>query len=272
MIEKYAPLLSLSASEADKLSPEDYKDWWSLTHGGEPIDKLIERKLREEGELIAHEYKRLYHERQESGQQTTPSELFKEATQVVFKKRSTDSTCSGSPQGKEHQPEVSETRKSGPYFKARNSPSLLNNKFAETSTSRKARQKPQENINPTAMFHIKTPAAHSPPKVAIIGGTGLDQDSSLFKEKRLVDLPDTPYGEPSDKQVVEGRIGNTTVVLLARHGKDHTVNPSNVNYRANIWALKQIGCHIVLATTACGSLVLGIPPGHLVVLDQYIDR
>jgi len=72
---------------------------------------------------------------------------------------------------------------------------------------------------------------------------------------------------------VTGRISNTEVVLIARHGKNHDVNPSNVNYRANLWALKkQFKCHIVLATTACGSLKEDIPPGTLVVLDQYIDR
>ena len=147
---------------------------------------------------------------------------------------------------------------------------LTNNKFAETS--RESAQS-QISFNPTKMFKIHTPAANSSVKVAIIGGTGLDQDTSLFKEKRIIDLPvDARWGEPSDKQVIEGKISNTTVFLLARHGKEHNINPTNVNYRANIWGLKQLGCHIVLATTACGSLQLDLPPGHLVVLDQYIDR
>lgn len=59
---------------------------------------------------------------------------------------------------------------------------------------------------------------------------------------------------------------------LSRHGRKHTINPSNVNYRANIWALKQQGCTHVVTSTACGSLQEDIPPGDLVLLDSFIDR
>lgn len=123
------------------------------------------------------------------------------------------------------------------------------------------------------MFDIRTPVEDSAIKVGIIGGTGLDQNPDLFQNRKTVDINETPYGWPSDRTAICGKISQTEVVLIARHGKDHSVSPSDVNYRANLWALKhQFGCHVVLATTACGSLKLNLKPGQLIVLDQYIDR
>ncbi|XP_011405094.1 PREDICTED: S-methyl-5'-thioadenosine phosphorylase-like [Amphimedon queenslandica] len=106
-------------------------------------------------------------------------------------------------------------------------------------------------------------------KIGIIGGTGLDDPDILAKreEKKVT----TPFGDPSDS-LVTGEISGTPCVLLARHGRKHTISPSNVNYRANIWALKEEGCTHVLVTTACGSLREEIKPGDLVILDQFIDR
>lgn len=106
-------------------------------------------------------------------------------------------------------------------------------------------------------------------KVGIIGGSGLDNPDLLEgrKEQRV----STPFGEPSDV-LVSGRIGDVNCVLLARHGRQHSVMPSKVNYRANIWALKQIGCTHVIATTACGSLREDMRPGNIVILDQFLDR
>ncbi len=69
-----------------------------------------------------------------------------------------------------------------------------------------------------------------------------------------------------------GKINNIDVVVLSRHGKNHTISPSNVNYRGNIWALKGQGCTHIIATTACGSLREEIKPGHFVFVDQFIDR
>ena len=109
--------------------------------------------------------------------------------------------------------------------------------------------------------------------VGIIGGTGLDQDSSLLKDKKLVDLKETPYGRPSDLQAVTGQIEGVTVYIISRHGKNHDVSPSHVNYRANLWTLvKELGCTHILVTSACGSLKEQIQPGHIGILDQYIDR
>lgn len=109
--------------------------------------------------------------------------------------------------------------------------------------------------------------------VGIIGGTGLDQDSSLLKEKKLVDLKETPFGWASDRQAVSGQIEGVQVYIVSRHGKDHSVNPSHVNYRANLWTIvKQLGCTHILATSACGSLKEQLKPGDIGILDQYFDR
>ncbi|XP_009992728.1 PREDICTED: S-methyl-5'-thioadenosine phosphorylase [Chaetura pelagica] len=106
-------------------------------------------------------------------------------------------------------------------------------------------------------------------KIGIIGGTGLDDPDIL--EGRTEKYVDTPYGKPSDALIL-GKIKNVDCVLLARHGRHHTIMPSNVNYRANIWALKEENCSHVLVTTACGSLQEEIQPGDLVIIDQFIDR
>lgn len=109
--------------------------------------------------------------------------------------------------------------------------------------------------------------------VGIIGGTGLDQDSSLLQKKELVDLEQTPFGYASDKQAVKGEIEGVRVFIISRHGKSHNVSPSNVNYRANLWTLvEQLGCTHILVTSACGSLREEIAPGHIGILDQYVDR
>ncbi len=106
-------------------------------------------------------------------------------------------------------------------------------------------------------------------KLGIIGGSGLDDPDILSQvEEKTVT---TPFGEPSSA-VTCGRIEGVEVAILARHGKKHTIYPSAVNFRANIWALKSLGCSHILAATACGSLREEIEPGHLVFLDQFIDR
>ncbi|XP_074136839.1 S-methyl-5'-thioadenosine phosphorylase isoform X2 [Sminthopsis crassicaudata] len=116
-------------------------------------------------------------------------------------------------------------------------------------------------------------AAVSPPvKIGIIGGTGLDDPEIL--EGRTEKYVDTPYGKvdiPSDALIL-GKIKNVDCVLLARHGRQHTIMPSNINFQANIWALKEEGCTHVIVTTACGSLREEIQPGDIVIIDQFIDR
>lgn len=105
-------------------------------------------------------------------------------------------------------------------------------------------------------------------KIGIIGGSGLD-DPQLMKNKKEKKVR-TPYGSPSSELTI-GRIGGAEVVILARHGKKHSIYPTGVNYRANILALKKEGCTHILATTAVGSLREKIKPGDLVFVDQFID-
>ncbi|MDA8173015.1 MAG: S-methyl-5'-thioadenosine phosphorylase [Nitrospiraceae bacterium] len=105
-------------------------------------------------------------------------------------------------------------------------------------------------------------------KVGIIGGSGLD-DPKLMKNPRERNVR-TPYGKPSSS-LTEGTINGVSTVILARHGKDHSIYPTGVNFRANIWALMKAGCTHILATTAVGSLREKIKPGDLVFPDQFID-
>ncbi len=105
-------------------------------------------------------------------------------------------------------------------------------------------------------------------KIGIIGGSGLDNPEILKEaaDRRV----STPYGEPSCP-LKFGTIAGREVVLIGRHGREHTIPPTQVNYRANIHALKDAGCTHIIATTAVGSLREEIGRGHFVVLDQFID-
>ena len=106
-------------------------------------------------------------------------------------------------------------------------------------------------------------------KIGIIGGSGMEDPAFIsdFTSKEI----STPYGDPSSKLIL-GNIADISVVILSRHGPGHSINPTNVNYRANIWGLKEEGCTHILAATACGSLRERITPGHFVFPDQFIDR
>lgn len=106
-------------------------------------------------------------------------------------------------------------------------------------------------------------------KIGIIGGSGLDDPRLLtdFEEREIT----TPFGAPA-APLVSGLLNGVPVVILARHGRDHGLNPTAVPYRANLWALKEAGCTHILATTACGSLREEIQPGDLVLADQFIDN
>jgi len=105
-------------------------------------------------------------------------------------------------------------------------------------------------------------------KIGIIGGSGLDDPEILgtFEEMEV----STPYGAPSSR-LTFGSLNGVEVVLLARHGKRHQLSPTQVNYRANIWALKEQGVSHIIATSACGSLRAEIDRGHFVIADQFID-
>jgi 5'-methylthioadenosine phosphorylase len=105
-------------------------------------------------------------------------------------------------------------------------------------------------------------------KIAIIGGSGLENPGIL---KNPVELNiETPYGNPSSS-FKTGKIEGIDVAILSRHGRKHEIPPSQVNNRANIWAIRELGCTHILATTACGSLREEIRRGDLVIPDQFID-
>jgi 5'-methylthioadenosine phosphorylase len=107
------------------------------------------------------------------------------------------------------------------------------------------------------------------PVLAIIGGSG------LYNIKGLSDSVEhdvvTPFGRPSDPVVV-GTLAGQRVAFLARHGRGHRFTPSEVNYRANLFALKMLGVERVIAVSACGSLREDYAPGHIVIPDQIYDN
>jgi 5'-methylthioadenosine phosphorylase len=105
-------------------------------------------------------------------------------------------------------------------------------------------------------------------KIGIIGGSGLD-NPNILEHAKDIDV-NTPYGKPSSPLKC-GKIHNVDVILLARHGREHTIPPTHVNYRANIHALKEAGCTHIIATTAVGSLKEEIGRGDIVIIDQFID-
>jgi len=108
-------------------------------------------------------------------------------------------------------------------------------------------------------------------RVGLIGGTGLGEMLGVSAEAGQRHEMDTPFGRPSDA-VIEAVWAGVPVLLLARHGPGHLLNPSQVPYRANIFALKQLGCTHILASGAVGSLREEFKPKQLVIPDQVIDR
>ena len=106
-------------------------------------------------------------------------------------------------------------------------------------------------------------------KLAIIGGSGL-YDVEEFKERELLDIK-TPWGKPSD-QILKTKYNDKEIYFLPRHGKGHFINPSNINFRANISSLKQLGITDIVSVSAVGSLKEELPPGKFVIIDQFIDR
>ena len=106
------------------------------------------------------------------------------------------------------------------------------------------------------------------PKIAVIGGTGIYNPDSFETIKTV--FPDTPYGKPSN-EIMIGRIAGVEVAFLLRHGRSPQYPPSRVPYRANMWALKELGCEYVISACAVGSLKTEYAPGDLVIPDQFID-
>lgn len=105
-------------------------------------------------------------------------------------------------------------------------------------------------------------------EIGIFGGTGI-YDSGLLKDAREISV-DTPYGSPSDSITI-GTFKGREIAFLPRHGKKHTIPPHLINYRANIWAFKELGITRIIAPSAVGSLKEDIKPGHLALPDQFLD-
>ena len=107
------------------------------------------------------------------------------------------------------------------------------------------------------------------PVIGVIGGSGVYDMDGLEKAEWI--NVETPFGEPSD-ELLFGEIGGHRVVFLPRHGRGHKRSPSDLNYRANIFALKLAGVTDIISLSACGSLKEELPPGTFVLVDQFIDR
>ena len=106
-------------------------------------------------------------------------------------------------------------------------------------------------------------------KLAIIGGSGL-YDVEEFKDREFIKLK-TPWGKTSD-DILKTKYNNKEVYFLPRHGRGHIIPPSNINFRANIDAFKQLGVTDIISVSAVGSLKENLAPGKFVIVDQFIDR
>ncbi len=107
------------------------------------------------------------------------------------------------------------------------------------------------------------------PMIGFIGGSGV-YDLDGLEDRAWVKVA-TPWGDPSD-EILTGVLSGVRVAFLPRHGRGHPTPPSALNYRANIDAMKRIGCTELISLSAVGSLKEELPPGHFVIVDQFIDR
>lgn len=105
--------------------------------------------------------------------------------------------------------------------------------------------------------------------IGVIGGSGLYTMSDLKNVTEVI--VETPFGMPSDNIVV-GELDGFQVAFLARHGRGHRISPTNIPYRANIYAMKKLGVKMIISSSACGSMKEEYHVGDLVAIDQYIDR
>ncbi|MGD0794094.1 MAG: S-methyl-5'-thioadenosine phosphorylase [Dehalococcoidales bacterium] len=106
-------------------------------------------------------------------------------------------------------------------------------------------------------------------RIGVIGGTGLYDIEGLTDVKEV--RPETPFGKPS-YAIVVGKLGRVGIAFLPRHGKGHRISPTEVPYRANIYALKALGVEFIISSNSCGSFKEELKPGHLLIPDQIIDR
>ncbi|MEF3279365.1 MAG: S-methyl-5'-thioadenosine phosphorylase [Elusimicrobiota bacterium] len=106
-------------------------------------------------------------------------------------------------------------------------------------------------------------------KVAVIGGSGLYKIEEL-KDKKEIKIK-TPFGKTSDN-LIYGKISGVPVLFLPRHGRNHTILPSEIPHQANMWALKSLGVEVIISVSAVGSLKEDLAPSHFVFPDQFVDE
>jgi 5'-methylthioadenosine phosphorylase len=104
-------------------------------------------------------------------------------------------------------------------------------------------------------------------EIGVFGGSGFYELLDNPREHKV----NTPFGSPSSPVMI-GEIAGRSVGFLPRHGKDHSLPPHMINYRANLWAMKELGVSQIIGPNACGSLQAGVDPGHFVICDQFVDR
>ena len=109
----------------------------------------------------------------------------------------------------------------------------------------------------------------TPPVIGVIGGSGVYEIDGLVNTRW--ERVSSPFGEASD-ELLFGELDGQQMVFLPRHGRGHRIPPSELNYNANIDVLKRAGVTEILSLSACGSLKAELPPGHFVIVDQFIDR
>ncbi|MFT5049607.1 MAG: 5'-methylthioadenosine phosphorylase [Chlamydiales bacterium] len=116
---------------------------------------------------------------------------------------------------------------------------------------------------------MTTESASSAPVVGVIGGSGLYDIEGLTDVEESIQT--TPFGAPSDGYVL-GTLNGVRMIFLPRHGRGHRISPSEINFRANIWGMKQLGATHIISVSAVGSMREDIAPGDFVVIDQFFDR
>src|ERR1700687_751406 len=104
-------------------------------------------------------------------------------------------------------------------------------------------------------------------EIGVFGGSGFYKFLDQVREVKV----ETPYGPPSDKVSI-AEVGGRTVAFLPRHARDHSLPPHRINYRANLWAMKELGVTRIIGPCAAGSLKASVKPGDFVVADQLVDR
>lgn len=104
-------------------------------------------------------------------------------------------------------------------------------------------------------------------EIGVFGGSGFYSLLENVVEAKI----DTPYGPPSDSFFL-ATVNGRKVAFLPRHGRNHTIPPHKINYRANVWGMRSLGVQAVISPCAAGSLQVGVAPGSFVVCDQFVDR